>query len=219
MPLIALTGGIASGKSTVAARLASHGAVVIDADAVAREVVQPGNPVLRQIREAFGEEVLAADGGLDRAALGRTVFADPAARARLESLTHPAIRRRVAELVAKARREDPDAVVVYDVPLLVEGGPEALSGYDLILVVTAEASRRVRRLVTLRGMTRAEAARRVAAQADESARLAVADVVIDANGSLEHTLSQADAAYERIRSLRPAGQASALHDQQDGRQA
>ncbi|HEU0257604.1 MAG TPA: dephospho-CoA kinase [Microbacteriaceae bacterium] len=204
MPVIALTGGIASGKSTVAGHLARLGAVVIDADRVAREVVEPGTPALRLLRAAFGDDIVDEAGRLDRAALGRLVFADDEARRTLNSIVHPAVRARVEEKIRKALAADPSAVVVYDVPLLAEGGPAAAAGYDAVVVVDAARPRRIDRLVRLRGMSRDDALRRVHAQADDQARLALADIVIDANGTLEETLTRADEAWRRLRAL-PAG--------------
>lgn len=197
MLLVAVTGGIASGKSVVAARLAEHGAVVVDADRVAREVVEPGEPALDRIVEEFGPGVIGAEGTLDRAALGAIIFADPAARTRLNAITHPAVLDRSHELFAAARRADPHAIVVYDIPLLVESGraPE----FDVIVVVTADPAARVRRMVDLRGITPTEAQRRIDAQAPEADRLALADVVIDADGTLGATLAQADALWENLR--------------------
>ena len=168
---VGLTGGIGSGKSTVAAELAALGARVVDADTVAREVVEPGTPALAAVVERFGPQVLTADGTLDRPALGRLVFGDPAALRDLEAITHPAIWRRTAELVAAAPA---DAVVVHDMPLLVEKG---MAGeYHLVVVVAASEEVRLRRLVDRRGMAEADARARIGAQADDAARRAAADV-------------------------------------------
>ena len=197
MQLIAVTGGIASGKSAVAARLAEHGAVVVDADRLAREVVEPGTPGLARIAEEFGPEFLTVDGALDRARLGALIFADPAKRHALNAITHPAILERSHELFAAAGAADPDAVVVYDVPLLVD--TERTAEFDLVVAVVADADERVRRMVELRGMDRADAERRIASQASDAERIAIADVVIDANGSLDATNAQADALWERLR--------------------
>jgi dephospho-CoA kinase len=197
--LVALTGGIASGKSTVARRLAELGAVVVDADQVAREVVEPGTPGLARIAEHFGPGVIAADGGLDRAALGALIFADADARRALNAITHPAVGERSRELFAAAQQADPDAVVVYDVPLLVdEHGAGRVAEFDRVVAVTAEEETRVHRLVSLRGMDEAEARRRIRSQAPESARLAVADDVIDANDTLEYTIAQVDALWAKL---------------------
>lgn len=197
--LIGLTGGIASGKSVVAARLAEHGAVHIDADVLAREVVEPGTPGLAAIQEAFGDAVISPDGRLDRAALGAIVFSDEERRLALNAITHPAVWRRTRELIAAASAADPRAVVVYDVPLLAEGTAERRLEFDLVAVVHAPAEVRIERMTTLRGMTRAEAERRIAAQIDDEARLRIADVVIDSGSSIEHTLQQADELWARAR--------------------
>ncbi|MCW2637275.1 MAG: dephospho-CoA kinase [Blastococcus sp.] len=174
---IGLTGGIGSGKSTVAALLAARGAVVVDADRIAREVVEPGTPGLASVAEAFGRGILTPEGALDRAALAGIVFADPEARARLDAVVHPLVRHRTAELVAAAAA---DAVVVNDVPLLVETGQA--SSYDVVLVVQADTETRVARLVQ-RGLTEQDARARIAAQATDEQRRAVADVVLDNSGS------------------------------------
>jgi len=196
MQLIGLTGGIASGKSVVAARLAEHGAVVVDADRIAREVVEPGSPALARIAEEFGDEVIASDGSLDRAALGALIFESPEKRAALNAITHPAVGIRSKELFAAAAAADPDAIVVYDVPLLVDAG--RVDEFDLIVVVNASTETRLNRMVELRGMTRDEAMHRLNSQATNTERLAVADVVIDSNGTLEQTLEQADALWEKL---------------------
>ncbi len=175
---IGLTGGIGSGKSTAARALADLGARVVDADAVAREVVEPGRPALREVVERFGPEVLAADGALDRAALGRIVFGDPSALRDLEAVTHPAIWERTAELVAAAPR---DAVVVHDMPLLVE--KDMVGEYHLVVVVGAAEETRVRRLVADRGMPEEDARARIAAQVDDDRRRAAADVWLDNEGT------------------------------------
>lgn len=196
MYLIGLTGGIASGKSTVARRLAEHGAVIVDADRIAREVVEPGTPALRAIAERFGSEVIAADGSLNRPALGAIVFTDERARLDLNGITHPAV---VAESQRQFAAAAADAVVVYDVPLLAEGRGSA--EFREVVVVHAPAETRIRRLVDLRGMAEPEARNRVASQASDEERLAMADVVIDSSGTLEETLAQADALWQRLRTL------------------
>ena len=181
-----LTGGIGAGKSAVAQRLAALGAVIIDADKLAREVVAAGTDGLGEVVAAFGPEVLGADGGLDRPALGAKVFGDDEARRRLERIIHPRVRARTAELVESAAA---DAIVVNDVPLLVETG--LAPTYHLVIVVLADAETRIARLVETRGMTREQAAARIAAQADDSRRRAAADVVIVNDAGLdrldEHT--------------------------------
>jgi dephospho-CoA kinase len=197
-----LTGGIAAGKSVVSRRLAERGAAVVDADLLAREVVEPGTPGLAAIAERFGGGVLAADGSLDRPALGALVFSDPGARRDLEAITHPAVRELSRRRMAEAVAGDPARVVVYDVPLLVE--TRGAGEFDVVVVVHAPAEERVARLVQLRGMPEQEARRRVAAQAGDDERLAVADMVVDSSGSLEQTLQQADAVLDRLRSLSAA---------------
>jgi dephospho-CoA kinase len=183
---IGLTGGIGSGKSTVSALLAARGAVIVDADRIAREVVEPGTPGLAQVVEAFGDGVLTADGSLDRPALAAVVFSDPEARRWLDGIVHPLVRARAAELAAAA---PPDAVLVNDVPLLVETGQA--SSYDLVLVVEADAATRVSRLVE-RGLTVEDARARIAAQATDEQRRAVADVLLDNSGSPEQLAEQVD---------------------------
>ncbi len=176
MARIGLTGGIGSGKSTVAALLASLGAVVIDADALAREAVQPGSVGLSEVVTEFGPDVVDADGALDRAALAALVFADPAALSRLNAIVHPLVASLSAERLAAVPS---DALVVYDVPLLAENGLQA--GFDAVVVVDAPDDVRLRRLEA-RGLDRGDAERRMAAQASRDQRLAVADFVIDNSG-------------------------------------
>ncbi|MET8122120.1 dephospho-CoA kinase [Micromonospora sp. NPDC005291] len=187
---VGLTGGIGSGKSAVAARLVERGAVLIDADRVAREVVAPGTEGLAEITAAFSDAVLDADGALDRAALGAVVFADETARRRLEAITHPRIRARTAELTAAAA---PDAIVVNDVPLLVEVG--LAPTYHLVIVVQTAVTTRLERLARDRGMGRAEAERRIAAQADDARRRAAADVVLTNDESLAALHDAVDALW------------------------
>lgn len=203
--MVGLTGGIGAGKSAVAQRLAELGAVVIDADRLAREVVAPGTDGLAEIVATFGPSVLDVEGGLDRAALGRLVFADEPARRRLEAIIHPRVRRRTAELVAAA---PPDAVIVNDIPLLVESGLAA--GFDLVVVVEADPEVRVERLVRYRGMSEREARARIAAQATDEQRRAVADVVIRNDGSLVDLVGKVDEVWrERLeRYVRPGSAAA-----------
>ncbi|HEY8473621.1 MAG TPA: dephospho-CoA kinase [Natronosporangium sp.] len=189
---VGLTGGIGAGKSEVARRLAGHGAVVIDADRLAREVVAPGTDGLREVVEAFGERVLDPAGGLDRAALAKVVFDDEPARRRLEAIIHPRVRARTAELIAAA---PPDAVVVNDVPLLVEVG--LAPSYHLVVVVEAAESTRVARLVADRGMAEPEARARIRSQASDQARRAAADVVLDNDGSREALHAAVDALWRQ----------------------
>ncbi|BDZ47015.1 dephospho-CoA kinase [Naasia aerilata] len=200
MTLIGLTGGIASGKSTVARRLAESGAVVVDADQLAREAVAPGSPGLAAVAEAFGPGVLAADGSLDRPALGAIVFADAEARERLNSIVHPEVGRLSRARFGDALAADPGAIVVYDVPLLAEA--RGAVEFDRVVVVHAPAEERIRRMVEFRGMAEDEARRRVSAQATDEERLAMADDVIDASGTLEQTLQQADALWARLTATR-----------------
>lgn len=199
MLLIALTGGIASGKSVVAARLAELGAVVVDADVLAREVVEPGTAGLVAIAAEFGTAVIAGDGSLNRPALGAIIFADAAKREKLNAITHPAVWKRAKELFEDAKKADPHAVVVYDVPLLVEASGRRPLTFDLIVVVDAARETRVERMIELRGMTRDDAESRLRSQASDADRIAVADVVIDNNGSLTDTLEQVDALWDRVR--------------------
>ncbi len=198
MNVIGLTGGIAAGKSTVAKRFADHGAIVIDADKLAREAVEPGTPGLAAIADRFGASVIAADGTLDRAALGAIVFSDDAARLDLNGITHPAVAQLLKERLAEIAERDPDAVVVYDVPLLAETGGRRDGQFGLIVVVEAPAEQRIARLVELRGMSPEEAARRVGSQASDADRRALADIVIDSGGSLEETIRQVDAAWPTL---------------------
>ncbi len=196
MPLIALTGGIASGKSTIAARLAEHGAVVIDADRIVRDVQAPGSPVLARIAEVFGAEMILPDGALDRAALGERVFGDAEALGRLNAIVHPAVKAESQRRFGEALAADPDSVVVYDVPLLVEARVD--DPWDLIVVADAPAELREDRLVELRGMDRRSARARIAAQVPDDARRAIADVVIDTSGTPAATLAQTDALWQRL---------------------
>lgn len=205
MLLVALTGGIASGKSVVAARLAEHGAVVVDADRIAREVVEPGTPALERIRQEFGDSVIAADGSLDRAALGAIVFANEGKRSILNSITHPAILELSQRRFAEAAAADPDAIVVYDVPLLTEARGRA--EFDLVIVVSAPEDVRIERMISLRGMSRTEAENRIRSQAPESERRALADILIESGGTLDETLAQADEVWQQLRQRAVGGRA------------
>lgn len=196
MPLIALTGGIASGKSTIARRLAEHGAVIVDADQIVRDVQSPGSPVLERIAEAFGTAIIAPDGSLDRAALGAKVFGDADLLTRLNAIVHPAVREESQRRFDAALADDAEAVVIYDVPLLVEARVD--DPWDLIVVAHAPAEVRRQRLVDLRGMDENAAQDRIDAQVSDDRRLAIADVVIDTSDTLERTLEQTDALWERI---------------------
>lgn len=193
---VGLTGGIASGKSTVSSMLAELGAVVVDADALAREVVAAGTPGLADVVAAFGEELLTADGELDRPAMGRLVFADPDARARLEAIIHPLVHARSAELEAEAPA---GAVVVHDIPLLAEVG--RAGSFDAVVVVDAPTELQVTRMVEDRGWTRADAEARIAAQATREERLAIATHVIDNTGSLEDLRTHVEQVYADLRAM------------------
>ncbi|OMI90025.1 dephospho-CoA kinase [Streptomyces sp. M1013] len=177
---VGLTGGIGAGKSEVSRLLVEHGAVLIDADRIAREVVAPGTPGLGAVVEAFGEDVLAADGSLDRPKLGSIVFADPEKLAVLNGIVHPLVGERSRALEEAAAE---DAVVVHDVPLLTENGLAPL--YDLVVVVDADPATQLDRLVRLRGMTEQDARARMAAQATREQRRGIADVVVDNDVPLE----------------------------------
>lgn len=198
MRIIGLTGGIAAGKSTVSRRWSEHGAVIVDADQLARAAVDAGTPGLAAIAERFGPGVIAADGTLDRPALGSIVFSDAAARADLNAITHPEVWRLAQERFRSAQAADPDAVVVYDVPLLAEAQEGRPLRFDTVVVVDAPAAVRTERLVEHRGMDRAEAERRIGAQASDADRLALADEVVDATGSLADTIRSADAVWRRV---------------------
>mgnify|MGYP001355373777 CR=1 FL=1 len=192
--MVGLAGGIGSGKSVVASRLAELGAVIIDSDRVAREVVAPGTDGLAEVVATFGTRVLDPHGGLDRAALGEIVFADAAARARLEEIIHPRVRARSAELAAQAPR---DAIVVNDVPLLVEVG--LAPTYHLVVVVHAAEATRIERLVRDRGMTPEHALRRIRAQVDDARRAAAADVLLRNDADLPALYAAVDVLWrERL---------------------
>ena len=196
---IGLTGGIGSGKSTVARLLADRGAHVVYADVLAREVVAPGTPGLAAVVAAFGEGVLTADGALDRPALAAVVFGDAEARARLDGIVHPLVRERAAGAIGAL---PDDAVVVQDIPLLVETGQAG--SFDVVLVVQADAEVRVARLVT-RGLAEADARARIAAQATDEQRRAVADVVLVNSGTPEELATQVDRFWsERVAPELPA---------------
>jgi len=187
---IGLTGGIGSGKSIAAARFAELGALVIDADVLAREAVEPGTDGLAAVIAEFGEQVLDADGRLDRPALARLVFGDEAARGRLNAIVHPRVRARAVELIAAA---PPGTVVVQDVPLLVE--TEQAGAYDLVVVVEAPEELRVRRLAADRGMSAEEVRARMASQATDEQRRAVADVVLVNDGTPDDLRAKVDALW------------------------
>ena len=181
---VGLTGGIGSGKSEVARRLVAHGAVLIDADLAAREVVVPGSGGLKRIVAAFGDDVLGPDGSLDRARLGEIVFKDPQLRAQLNAIVHPLVRQWMlaAERTAVQAADSPGPIIVHDVPLLAES--RGKGGFDLVIVVDVPPELQVKRLVSQRGMTPDQAGARMNAQASREQRLEVADIVIDNSGSL-----------------------------------
>ncbi|MEU5051841.1 dephospho-CoA kinase [Streptomyces sp. NPDC021096] len=191
---VGLTGGIGAGKSEVSRLLVSYGAVLVDSDKIAREVVAPGTPGLAAVVAEFGPGVLTSEGALDRPKLGAIVFADTDRLAALNAIVHPLVRARSAELESAA---GPDAVVVHDVPLLAENALAPL--YDLVLVVDASTETRLDRLVRMRGMTPDEARARMAAQATREQRLAVADLVIDNDGPLEELEPRVRAVWEELR--------------------
>lgn len=190
---VGLTGGIASGKSTVSATLAELGAVVIDADLIAREVVARGTPGLDAVVAEFGPGVLTPEGDLDRPAMGALVFADPSARKRLEAIIHPLVHQRSAELEAAA---PPGSVIVHDIPLLAEVGRGGQ--FDAVLVVDAPTEEQVTRMVRDRGWTREDAESRIAAQASREDRLAIATHVIDNTGSLDDLRRRVEEAYAEL---------------------
>ncbi|NUR86160.1 MAG: dephospho-CoA kinase [Nonomuraea sp.] len=190
---IGLTGGIGSGKSEVSRRLSARGAVVVDADRIAREVVEPGTVGLARVVAAFGEEVLRPDGSLNREKLGSIVFADPDRLATLNAIVHPLVGERVAELQGQA---PDDAILVYDVPLLAENNLAPM--YDVVIVVDAADDVRIRRLAEHRDMPEADAKARIAAQASREARLAVADLVIPNEGSLADLEARVDEVWHEL---------------------
>ena len=208
--MVGLTGGIGSGKSTVSGLLEERGAVIVDADRIAREVVAPGGPAYQPVVDRFGPGVVGADGAIDRPALAKVVFADPAARADLEAITHPVVGAAMAErLTAEAGT---DNVVVLDVPLLVEGGRGRAGlphGVAAVVVVDAPPEVAVGRLVRDRGMKAADVEARMAAQATREERLALADVVIDNSRSPDELRGEVERAWAWIEELRaerrPAG--------------
>ncbi|MFJ4189129.1 dephospho-CoA kinase [Kitasatospora sp. NPDC089509] len=197
---IGLTGGIGAGKSEVSRLFAARGAVIVDSDLIAREVVAPGTDGLAAVVAEFGPQVLREDGALDRPALGAIVFADPEKLRVLNAIVHPLVRARSAELEAAAA---PDAVVVHDVPLLAENGLAPL--FDLVVVVDADDAVRVDRLVRLRGMAEEEARARMAAQAARADRLAIADLVIDNGGALEALAARVDEVWAELVKRAAAG--------------
>jgi dephospho-CoA kinase len=197
---VGLTGGVASGKTTVSALLRELGAIVIDADALAREVVEPGTPGLEAVAAEFGPEVVGADGRLDRARLGGIVFADPSRRAALEAVIHPLVRARARELESRAPA---GALVVHDIPLLVESGQAP--GFDAVVVVDVPEDLQVARAVSERSWSEEEARSRMAAQASRAERLAVATHVVDNSGTLEDLRQRVTEVFEELVGTRSTG--------------
>jgi dephospho-CoA kinase len=196
---VGLTGGLGAGKSTVAALLAGHGAVVIDADAIAREVVRAGTPGFAAVVERFGPDVVGPDGELDRARLAGIVFADEAARNDLNGIVHPLVGQRSAELMAGVAD---DAIVVYDVPLLAENG--LADGFDVVVVVEAELATRLHRLAQ-RGLAEADARARIAAQATDEQRRAIADEIVRNDGTEQELADQIRDLWQRLLAGRRSG--------------
>ncbi|MFD9883735.1 dephospho-CoA kinase [Streptomyces alboflavus] len=194
---VGLTGGIGAGKSEVSRLLVERGAVLVDADRIAREVVAPGTEGLAAVVETFGPGILAADGSLDRPKLGTIVFADPEKLAALNAIVHPLVGARSAELERAAAEAADDTVVVHDVPLLAENGLAPL--YDVVVVVDARPETQLDRLVRLRGMTEDDARARMTAQATREKRLEIADLVIDNDGPLEHLVPRVDEVWRDLR--------------------
>lgn len=194
---VGLTGGIASGKSAVASRLVELGAVLIDADAMARHVLEPGTEALAAVVEAFGQELVGPDGSLDRQALGRLVFAEPQARETLNGIVHPRVRAeaaRIREAAAAAETGERPLVIVQDIPLLVETGQAG--AFDLVVTVQAPRSERIRRMVADRGMSEDDAVARMAAQASDEERAAVSDIVLVNDGTVEQLWRAVDGLWD-----------------------
>jgi dephospho-CoA kinase len=201
MTVVALTGGVAAGKTTVTEILSARGALIIDADVLARRVVEPGTPGLEEIRRHFGTAVLDSSGSLDREALGQVVFQDPEARTALNAIIHPRVKQLYDEELAAIQAQSPETVAVYAVPLLAEA--RSASEFDAIVVVHAPEEIRIRRLQEHRGLSEDEARARIAAQASDDTRLAMADSVLDSSGDLEHTQRGAHELYEELAKLWP----------------
>lgn len=197
MKTVGLTGGIGSGKSTVAKLLTEEGFAVVDADQIARDIMEPGSPVLEQVADVFGEDVIRQDGSLDRAELARRAFVSQEQTAKLNAITHPAIREESKRRFAQAEASGAK-VAVYDMPLLVDLGLN--EDMDLTVVVDVDVEERVRRLVASRGLEESDARARIAQQIDDATRLAAADVVIDNNGPVEALEPQVRDLVERLNS-------------------
>jgi dephospho-CoA kinase len=203
--IVGLTGGIASGKSTVSEMFSDLGVPIIDADLLARQVVEPGEPALDEIREAFGDEVINQQGALDREALGEVIFSDEEARQTLEQITHPRIARRMQQRAAEARQAG-EGWVIYDAALIVENGLH--EAFDALVVVAADPDVQIERLTERDGISEQEARGRLDAQMPLDKKVAVADYVIDNNGSLAETRRQVDSIHEQIeRGLKTEGTA------------
>jgi dephospho-CoA kinase len=201
MTVVALTGGVAAGKTTVTDVLAVRGAWVIDADVLARRAVEPGTQALEEIQARFGPNVLDSSGSLDRGALGRVVFQDPGARADLNAIVHPRVKALYDEELAAVQAGSPETVVVYAVPLLAEA--RSASEFDAIIVVDAPEDLRIRRLEEHRGLSHEDARSRVAAQVSDDTRLAMADSILDASGDLERTQRAAHELFDELVALWP----------------
>ncbi|OFN77747.1 MULTISPECIES: dephospho-CoA kinase [unclassified Corynebacterium] len=205
MKLIGLTGGIGSGKSTVAQLLVRHGWELVDADQIARDIVEPGQPALAELADAFGEDILQADGSLDRGQLASRAFASREKTNLLNSITHPRIQEETQARFDSARRAGAD-FVVYDMPLLVDKGLH--KDMDATIVVDVEVAERVRRLVEYRGLDEEDARRRIAAQIPDDVRRAAADFIIDNNGARDKLDSQVDGLVEKLRAFLRASSAT-----------
>jgi dephospho-CoA kinase len=201
MPVVALTGGVASGKTTVSEVLRARGAVIIDADLLARDAVTPGSAALEAIVARFGAGILEPEGTLNRQALGAIVFSDEQARMDLNAIVHPRVKELYTDAVATATREHPDRVLIYAIPLLSEA--RSADEFDVVVVVDAPSEMRVQRLVDHRGLTAEEATARVSSQAGDGERLALADVVLDASGDIDHTERAAHELFDELSALWP----------------
>ena len=201
MTVVALTGGVAAGKTTVTDILSARGARVIDADILARAAVQPGSPALQGIQEKFGADVLDSTGSLNREALGKLIFHDPDAREALNAIVHPRVRELYEAELSAIQAETPDAVVVYAVPLLAEA--RSVSEFDAVIVAHAPEEVRLARLQEHRGFSEEDARARVGSQVSDEARLAMADSVVDCSGSLEETRSVAHELFDELEDLWP----------------
>lgn len=201
--LIALTGGIGAGKSTIAKRLEQHGAILIDADVMARDTVSAGSETLAAIAREFGQDVLNESGALDRPKLGAIVFNDPEQLSRLNAIVHPAVKRLTESTLNDLRTSHPDAIVVHEIPLLIEADLDY--GWDLIVVAMADEPTRLQRLVHERGMTEPDALDRIQRQTNDDERRRVAHVLIHTDGSIEETIQQTDELWNRIQNTVSTG--------------